>query len=314
MKEKMGLVLSGGGAKGAYHVGVVRALAEAQIGLSAISGASIGALNGAIVASAASLAEAACKLENLWHTLAEESPFEDNAPSLLRAMEALGLEARPSLRNAAILAKEISNNLVSTLKSPETEALADNGKIKRLMDEYISIDALSRGIPLYVSVFPNRGYLESVLDSSLAALGIKDNSKSEFLHVQALPEEDCKKALLASAAIPFLFHAQEIDGERYVDGGMGGLFSSQGNTPIEPLLEIGCDTLIVTSLSDHSRWSRQKYPNARLIGIDRVEPIHRNPVLPEVFDILSFRPRHIASWIEQGYEDTVRCIRGGQFD
>lgn len=51
LKNKIGLVLSGGGAKGAYQVGVVRALAEMNIKIGAISGASIGALNGAIIAS-----------------------------------------------------------------------------------------------------------------------------------------------------------------------------------------------------------------------------------------------------------------------
>ena len=55
--NKVGLVLSGGGAKGAYHVGVVRALNEMNIGIDMISGASIGALNGAVLASAPNFAE-----------------------------------------------------------------------------------------------------------------------------------------------------------------------------------------------------------------------------------------------------------------
>ena len=50
--SKLGLVLSGGGAKGAYHVGVIKALYELGIQIDMLSGASIGALNGAVLLSA----------------------------------------------------------------------------------------------------------------------------------------------------------------------------------------------------------------------------------------------------------------------
>ena len=47
-KREYGLVLSGGGTKGAYQVGIWKALQELQINLKAIAGTSIGALNGAL--------------------------------------------------------------------------------------------------------------------------------------------------------------------------------------------------------------------------------------------------------------------------
>ena len=62
---KFGLVMSGGGAKGAFQVGAVKALAELGVPVDGIAGASIGALNGAIVASAPSLTEAAGHLEEV---------------------------------------------------------------------------------------------------------------------------------------------------------------------------------------------------------------------------------------------------------
>lgn len=308
--KKFGLVLSGGGAKGAYHAGIIKALADLDIHISAISGASIGALNGAVAASSKSLPDAAERLEKLWTTLAEHPPLNDNDPVVLRLMDALGLEVKPTTRSIAMLAKEMAHNFIPTLMSPETEALIDNSRIRELMDEYITPEQMAEGPPLYVSVFPNRNYIESLIGSSLAVLGIKDNPKSEFIHVQTLPPDEQKKALLASAAIPFLLEEQEIDGETYVDGGLGGLFTSQGNTPIEPLLENGYDPVIVTSLSERSRWARRTYPSAQLITIDREEPIDRAPILPMVFDILSFHPDMIHSWIKQGYEDAVRCLSG----
>ena len=56
-----GLVLAGGGVRGAYHVGVWEALAEMGITVSAVTGASIGAVNGAIFA-----AGAAEKARDMW--------------------------------------------------------------------------------------------------------------------------------------------------------------------------------------------------------------------------------------------------------
>ncbi|MGN1096989.1 MAG: patatin-like phospholipase family protein [Christensenellales bacterium] len=48
--NKIGLALEGGGAKGAYHVGVVTALYESGYSFDAVVGTSIGALNAAILA------------------------------------------------------------------------------------------------------------------------------------------------------------------------------------------------------------------------------------------------------------------------
>ncbi|WP_311237107.1 patatin-like phospholipase family protein [Escherichia coli] len=66
---KTGLVLSGGGAVGAYQAGVVKALAECGSQISMVSGASIGAFNGAIIAASPDLSEAAVRLEALWDHL-----------------------------------------------------------------------------------------------------------------------------------------------------------------------------------------------------------------------------------------------------
>ena len=62
----VGLVLSGGGAKGAYHVGVVQCLADHGVRPSAIAGTSVGALNGAVIVVASDLGSAATCLEEIW--------------------------------------------------------------------------------------------------------------------------------------------------------------------------------------------------------------------------------------------------------
>ena len=77
--QKTGLVLSGGGAKGAYQAGVLRALAEHNIQIDGVAGASIGALNGAIVAASPNLNEASKRLAKLWQRLAEVNPLQFNS-------------------------------------------------------------------------------------------------------------------------------------------------------------------------------------------------------------------------------------------
>ena len=80
-RPNIGLVLSGGGAKGAYQAGIVKALAEMEAPISAISGASIGALNGAVAVSSASLSDAAERLEKLWGAIAEDPPLGEKIPN-----------------------------------------------------------------------------------------------------------------------------------------------------------------------------------------------------------------------------------------
>ncbi|MEX5426498.1 patatin-like phospholipase family protein, partial [Acinetobacter radioresistens] len=74
--SKLGLVLSGGGAKGAYHVGVIKALQELGIQIDMLSGASIGALNGAVLLSADTQKQGLLNLETLWKKLPEVQPIQ----------------------------------------------------------------------------------------------------------------------------------------------------------------------------------------------------------------------------------------------
>src|SRR5690554_8075105 len=74
-KTKLGLALSGGGACGAYEVGVVKALAKLGLEPRVIAGSSIGALNGAVIASS-KLNKAAVQLEKIWWDLRPEKVLQ----------------------------------------------------------------------------------------------------------------------------------------------------------------------------------------------------------------------------------------------
>jgi len=311
---RVGLVLSGGGAKGAYQVGVLKGLLELGAQIDAIAGASIGALNGAILASAPSMAEGVSRMEEVWLTLAEQSPLKLKMPNFLYLLAAFGLRlnglnyinslARIIQRNDGVIIPAWLNEWFQVTTKLDEGLLSDT-PLKQLLDRYIEPDAIATGKPLYVSVYKSQDVIEDILTCLTAELGFKDSPNSEFVHIQSLPKNQQKEALLASAALPLLYSQKQINDSKYSDGGMGGWAKMQGNTPITPLLQAGYKMLIVTHLSDGSLWSRQDFPDATVLEIRPQSTFSRDG---GVKDLLGFDSTKISSWIEQGYEDTLTCV------
>ncbi len=311
----IGLVLSGGGAKGAYQAGVLRALDDMHVQIGAISGASIGALNGAIVAAAPTQSAAANHLQELWTELAGVSPIQIGRgslriPAYLVMLSSFGaplvgwtgrVASSPAFR--AVLAAAgvpLSGKLLSD------EGWLSNQRVRQLIDRYVPDGELPQRLPLYVSVYPTESVSQDLMRLIGASWGVGDTKDSDFLHIQSLPGAEQKKALLASAALPLLYAAEEIKGQRYTDGGQGGWRNVQGNTPISPLLEAGCRHVVVTHLEDGSFWNRHQFPNATVIEIRPAgKGISRKG---GVRDVLGFNNELIPSWMEQGYEDTLACV------
>ncbi len=312
---KVGLVLSGGGAKGAYQAGVIKALYELGTQVDVIAGASIGALNGAILAAAPSLQDGALRLEQLWTDLAESSPLRPNYPAYLQFLAASGL----NLAGASMLSQLATKmqiigrgqmpswlhaRLSSFLGQLNSGAISDT-PLQQHMNRYLDQDSLNKGLPLYVSVHKHDQALLDLLRCVVAEAGIADTRAAEFLHIQSLPLLQQKEALLASAAIPLFFAPKKVNDTLYSDGGLGGWQMMQGNTPIAPLLEAGCNMVIVTHLSEGSLWRRSDFPGVTILEIRPQSNISREGFVP---DIVDFHAEKIPSWINQGYADTMRCI------
>lgn len=316
---KTGLVLSGGGAKGAYQVGVLKALLELGANIDMVAGASMGALNGAVLACAPSLPEGVKRLETLWNTLAAKSPVEANTPAYLKLLASAGLAVGVPLSGVLAQVPALVARIPGLAQSiPGIGAMAGNlldtsllgdGPLRALMDQYLDMDGLMRGLPLYVSVYESQGGLIDALRSVVAEAGLVDTPPSKFLHVQSLPEQERRNALLASAAIPLLYAARQIGNARYSDGGQGGWQTSQGNTPITPLIQAGCEQVIVTHLTDGSLWSRHDFPNTTVLEIRPQSPITPGDSLVDAVNVaLGFDSSHITRLMKQGYDDTMHCV------
>lgn len=295
---KIGLVLSGGGAKGAYQVGLLRAIHEMGIHVDMISGASIGALNGAVIAGSPTFSEGVARVENLWETLAKNSPLKVGFATYIRLMLAAGATVFPSAR-------------VLLLAIGADAPLLSDEPLEKLLDEYLNSSELAKGLPLYVSVYRSLSAITDLGGCLLAASGLRDTPDSDFLHLQSLPEHEQRNALMASAALPMLFKARKVEGRKYSDGGQGGWSNSQGNTPIQPLIDAGCNKIIVTHLEDGSFWDRHNFnsPDLSILEIRPKSSLARDAgFLGGSKDLLGFDARKIPSWIEQGYRDTLECL------
>lgn len=313
-KMKVGLVLSGGGAKGAYQVGVLKALQELGTTIDVVAGASIGALNGAVLVSAPSISEGIKRLEKLWLTLAETSPLGLNHASYINLLVSAGLHLygfgyADQLRK---LAQKVSKHFGFELSEPFREietGIISTKPLRDLLEQYLNPAGLANGLPLYISAFKSQSGFNDLLRTITAEIGILDTPESEFFHIQSLPKYEQKEVLLASAAIPLLFASRTVGGEKYTDGGQGGWQKSQGNTPITPLLEAGCNLVVVTHLCDGSLWSRHDFPDVTVMEIRPQTNISRDHgILGGAKDLLGFDRQKIPSWIEQGYQDTLLCI------
>jgi NTE family protein len=327
VKGRVGLVLSGGGAKGAYQVGVIKCLADHGVQISAVAGASVGALNGALVASAPDLSTASTRLDMIWRQLALAPPTELRIarllPGIILGMYLSLLLASGQHSTLELLVEGVSRlihgkwplektrkentTLAAILDLLETQPkITWDSSLMGLIDCFLDEDALARGMPLYISAFRSQGILRDLAWAAAGASGFAETPDSEFLHVQALPREEFRQAILASAALPLVFEAQTVGGHSYIDGGIGGWLRAQGKTPITPLLrDAGCRYVIVTHLVDGSLWDRNAFPEVVSLEIRPGIPITRKGSFADTF---GFDSSAIAAWMEQGYKDTERCL------
>ena len=307
---KLGLVLSGGSTKGAYQVGVMKALVELGITqIDGIAGASIGALNGAILTSAPNLTTGTERLIRLWTRLSEIDPLKMDIslnkhfslPTYLTLLASFGLPLSGGFLNLIKLG--FNFNLISD--SIDNVSIFSDQPLLEMMSEFLDIDTLQSSIPLYVSIYKQENLLKTFSDVFKAEILGIDNAPSEFKHIQSIPKENQKEILLASAALPLIFQNRKDGlGNIMVDGGIGGFIKNQGNTPVTPLIENGYEHIIVTHLVNGSLWNRYDFPQ----HINFLEIRPNNEIDLSLGTMFDFSAERINSLQEAGYQDTLEQI------
>lgn len=303
-RRPAGLVLAGGGAKGAYHAGAVRYLAEQNAQIVAVAGASVGALNGSLVAAAPTLTAAAVKIRAVW----QETAAETGPP-------AYGDLLHESLADSV-------RNLPGRLSGP----MLRRGYLDSLIDRHLDPAALRDGLPLFVSVFrsndpaassrnpldllvqhdwdgPARGRPGTRFSVYFDLLSSMLGAQSEWLLVNQMPEERMVQAILASAAIPVVMAPRNVDGATMRDGGVLG----RGNVPVGAL-EGRMQRVIAVHLEPLPLFHAGKFADMDVIEIIPGAQLAPGGLLGAASGSLDLSPARVEALIDLGYADAKRKL------
>ncbi|MFE1441751.1 patatin-like phospholipase family protein [Streptomyces sp. NPDC058739] len=290
---RIGLVLAGGGAKGAYELGVLDYMAERGAKVSAIAGTSIGALNGAVLASAESFFHGVERLAAFWERFTTRMGVLPSDSLGLPLDEAgVAVEGTP---------RQLRRLLPRLLALKERTAL-----LEELIDEAVDPERIRAGLPVWVTAYPLMDH-QSVpveLRHLVEIVRWAGGSRASIIRLNDLATHQVREAVLASAALPFIFPTRVIDGCAYLDGGLG----RGDRTPVRAFASAEhCDILVVLHLHPDAPVA----PGAAT-GLLRVDIRPSVPVVPPgpfgpLTGLMDFSPGRVAALRALGYRDaTVR--------
>src|SRR6478609_6233915 len=191
------LALQGGGSHGAFTWGVLdRLLQESWLRIDGVSGTSAGAMNAAVMVdgyAAAGAEGARAALENFWQRVSKAallSPFRRTPLDVL--LGRWTLDYSPMF---------VAMDMMSRVFSPYNLSPSGANPLRHILAEVVDFDRLTQApIKLFVT-----------------ATNVHTGRGRVFRNGEITPD-----VLLASACLPTMFQAIEIDGESYWDGGYSG--------------------------------------------------------------------------------------------
>lgn len=272
-KRKLNLALQGGGAHGAFTWGVLdRLLEEKDLEIVGVSGTSAGAVNGACLIYGLTQGgnEAARDvLSEFWRKNSESHQYSLLQPTILDKMLSNGnIDFNPFFWFFSMISKSLSPYQWNPLmKNP----------LKDLLLDVIDFDAIQK---------------ERKHKLFLTATNIR-TSKVKIFHNPEITAD----AVCASACLPHVFRAVEIDGEFYWDGGY------IGNPAMFPLFEqTQCTDLMLIQIDSIDY---NKVPTQMSEIVDRATDISFNSSLMREMRAISF----VTKIIEKGFDDDGRLIK-----
>jgi len=273
-----GIVFCGGGAKGAFELGVWKWLAEHRLAehFTGVSGASVGALNTLLFAQ-----EDYKKAESVWLSM--------NDGDLVQTNEKL----EQSLKDVFQKSGGVAAKLAGFLRGWQENAGAfDKKKLSNIVRENISVKALEDKLA-YVSLtvfspdpeeplYPEYSYLDNLSQNS---------------------EEETIRKVLASAALPGAYVPETINGRLCIDGGV------LDNCPVYPLVKAGFREILVVHLSPRLKKGEDKLEefnrslNEKFIPTE-LEYIRFHHIWPveSLGNLLKINPELTKQRIQAGYE------------
>ncbi len=233
-KHKSALVLPGGGARGAFQVGVLKAIADLVPEASAnpfqiLSGTSAGAINSVVLATRARhFAIAVEELESVWANFRCSRVFRTDGWTMLKS----------SLHWLAAIV--LGGNLVGTPRS-----LLDNAPLRSLLSRKLRFPRIQHSLDcdwVEAIAVTAAGYATARSTSFFQATPEHHNwSRTRRVGVREVLHLD---HLMASIAVPMIFPPVSIHGEYFGDGAM------RQATPLSPAVHLGADRILVIGVRD----------------------------------------------------------------
>lgn len=268
--KNVGLVLCGGGAKGAYQVGVFKVLEELEIAkeIKMISGSSIGALNGALY-----LMYSADEIDRIWQRCNFASIFGVSKENIKKV-------------------NQIVHSVNTRQMSPVFGAINMMGV------------ANQTGLPLQRHGFEKvfRQYLKPSIISEqsidlIVSCGKVNSKQQEYFNLNRQSPKKMQDILFATTAVPMLYQPVYIDNSYYCDP------MKYERAPLAPLLKSDCETIIIVYL-DRSQCLNRKEINGKRI----IEIVPSRELGTGIYGSFDFRKSVIESSIELGGNDAYRIL------
>jgi NTE family protein len=248
--QTIGLVLPGGGARAAYQVGVLRAIADLLPARTAnpfpvVTGTSAGAVNATAIAVHADRFRVAIgNLERVWRNFHVNDVFRADTASMLRS----GLHWLLAMMSGGWLL-------------PPPKSLFDNSPLRALLARHFDFDGIRRAIA--------SGHLDALAMSAAGYINARSVSFFES-RPGCTPWTRTRRAgepailsldhLMASVAVPFLFPPVLMGDEYYGDGAM------REANPFSAAIHLGAERLLVIGTRNESKTAKPLPPLCPTFG------------------------------------------------
>jgi NTE family protein len=247
-KPKIGLVLSGGGAKGLAHIGVLKVIDSLNIKIDYIGGTSMGAIIGGLYASGYSGKE----IEYAFSQMDVDKLIQDYVP---RSSKGFNQKRNDELYFLSLPFKKFK------ISSPRglSKGMYNFNTLSRLTYHVRDVKDFSK-LPIpFFCVATNIETGEEVL----------------------LKKGTLAQAMIASGALPTLYNPIEIDGKLLIDGGV------KNNYPVEELKRLGLDIIIGVDVQDglKDRMQLQSVTNVlmQISNFNTIEKMKEKILLTDVY-------------------------------
>jgi len=283
---KLGLVFSGGGGKGAYQIGVWKALKEFGLAekVEVLSGCSVGVLNALLFARGDY--EVA---EHVWRHIRQEDVLNIDPERVLNTLQESPVSIPPAILDKIV---DLLNN----------HGLWSRKGLSRMIREHVDYTALlSSGPTIYaactdVSDIPD--FLRPFTIASRYLLGeANPPGRIRYFRLNQYSPQQIETLVLASSALPIIFRAEEFQGRFYYDGGI------MDNIPIQPAYDEGCDLILVVQLDGMALVKPEEFPNTEILTI-----VPQDSLGNFLEGTLDFSPEGAQNRIAQGYADAARIL------